>query len=78
MLTMTGRMWVIWPVNSKTMTEVEIVWVTLPDKAAAPSGVENNIDAFHSSIVLMHFLQTSFLGVGISNGRIKYILLPLI
>lgn len=34
----TGRMWEIWPVSSNTMTAVETVWVTAPDKAAAPLG----------------------------------------
>ncbi len=36
-LTMTGRMWVIWPVSSNTMTEVEIVWVVAPAREAAPT-----------------------------------------
>lgn len=35
----TGRMWEIWPVSSNTMTAVETVWVTAPDKAAAPLGL---------------------------------------
>lgn len=34
--TMTGRMWVICPVSSNTMTDVEIVCVTAPAMAAAP------------------------------------------
>ena len=34
----TGRMWVIWPVSSNTMTDVEMVWVTPPAMAAAPAG----------------------------------------
>ena len=38
MVTMTGRMCVIWPVSSKTMTEVEMVCVTAPAMAAAPGG----------------------------------------
>lgn len=36
-LTITGSMCDIWPVSSNTITDVEIVWVTLPDKAAAPA-----------------------------------------
>ena len=36
-LIITGRMWCSCPVSSKTMTEVEIVWVTLPAIAAAPT-----------------------------------------
>lgn len=36
-LTITGRICVIWPVSSKTMTEVEMVWVTAPANAAAPT-----------------------------------------
>lgn len=35
-LTITGSMCDICPVSSNTITEVEIVCVTLPDKAAAP------------------------------------------
>jgi len=27
---------VIWPVSSKTITDVEMVWVTAADNAAAP------------------------------------------
>ena len=40
-LTMTGKMCVICPVSSKTMTEVDMVWVTLPDKAAAPKNIQS-------------------------------------
>lgn len=29
-------MWDICPVSSNTITDVDMVWVTLPDKAAAP------------------------------------------
>ena len=36
MVTMTGRMCVICPVSSNTMTEVEMVCVTEPAMAAAP------------------------------------------
>lgn len=32
----TGRMCEIWPVSSNTMTAVDTVWVTAPDRAAAP------------------------------------------
>ena len=39
---MTGRMWVICPVSSNTMTEVEIVCVTAPAIAAAPTTVGRN------------------------------------
>lgn len=34
--TITGRIWVICPVNSNTITDVDIVWVTAPAIAAAP------------------------------------------
>lgn len=34
---MMGIMWVIWPVISNTMTDTEIVCVTAPDRAAAPT-----------------------------------------
>lgn len=34
--TITGRMWVICPVSSNTITDVEMVWVTAADIAAAP------------------------------------------
>lgn len=33
---MTGRMWAIWPVSSKTITAVDTVCVTAPASAAAP------------------------------------------
>ena len=32
-----GMAWVIWPVISNTITEMERVWVTAPVKAAAPT-----------------------------------------
>jgi len=35
--TITGTIWVIWPVISKTMTETEMVCVTAPERAAAPA-----------------------------------------
>ena len=35
---MTGRMCVICPVSSNTITEVDMVWVTPPAIAAAPVG----------------------------------------
>ena len=35
--TRTGTQWVICPVNSNTMTEMEIVCVTAPENAAAPT-----------------------------------------
>ena len=34
--TITGRMCVIWPVSSNTITDVEMVCVTAADMAAAP------------------------------------------
>lgn len=34
--TITGRIWVICPVSSNTITDVDIVWVTAADIAAAP------------------------------------------
>ena len=34
---MTGMMCVIWPVISDTMTQIEIVLVTAPETAAAPT-----------------------------------------
>lgn len=42
LLTITGRMWDIWPVSSNTITDVEIVWVTLPERAAAPEAIKHN------------------------------------
>lgn len=37
LLTIIGIIWVICPVISKTMTDTEIVCVTAPEKAAAPT-----------------------------------------
>ena len=34
--TITGSIWVICPVSSNTITDVDIVWVTAPAIAAAP------------------------------------------
>lgn len=34
---MIGTIWVIWPVISKMMTLTEMVCVTAPEKAAAPT-----------------------------------------
>jgi len=36
-LTTAGKTWLICPVSSKTMTDVDMVRVTLPDKDAAPA-----------------------------------------
>lgn len=34
----TGKACTIWPVSSKASSAVEMVWVTAPEKAAAPTG----------------------------------------
>lgn len=34
----TGSACTIWPVSSKASNAVEMVWVTAPEKAAAPAG----------------------------------------
>lgn len=50
---MTGRICVICPVSSNTMTEVDIVCVTDPANAAAPEKTQKNNKKINFSVQLL-------------------------
>ena len=65
LFTITGSIWVICPVSSNTITDVDIVWVTAPAIAAAPR-IRNDTTAVKSDANIS--ISVTYLKIVNSSG----------